>query len=60
MKAIATQGGEKMEEMTIGDLIEYLKKLDKDMPVIISDSVYPSEPLREEAIRIEDGKLTFY
>ena len=49
-----------MEEMTVGDLIEYLKKLDKDMPVVISDSVYPSEPLREESIRIEDGNLTFY
>ena len=49
-----------MEEMTVGDLIEYLKKLDKNIPVIISDSVYPSEPLREESIRIEDGRLTFY
>jgi hypothetical protein len=49
-----------MEDMTVGDLIEYLEKLDRDMPVVISDSVYPSEPLTERGIRIEDGSLTFY
>jgi hypothetical protein len=53
-------GGMKMGEMTVGDLIEYLKTLDKDIPVVISDSAYPSEPLKREAIQIEDGQLTFY
>lgn len=43
--------------MTVGELIEYLEKLDKDMEVIATDTNYPSQPLTEEELILMDGKL---
>lgn len=45
--------------MTVGELIEYLREFDKNMPVVITDSDYPSKPLDKDDLVVLDGILLF-
>lgn len=45
--------------MTVGELIEYLKELDKDMPVVITDSDYPTQFLDKDDLVVLEGILHF-